>query len=103
MTKEGAGLAVDPSQLVTSLFALIPVPVAIVDDGGRIVLSNSAFSDLFQGIQNIQSIPHHEIEMAGRQSAIDKRRTRRESERRLRDIVVRLGFELLPKCFDFLG
>ena len=66
MTREGTGLATDPTQLITSLFALIPVPVAIVDDGGRVVLSNSAFADVFQGIQNIQSIPHHEVEMPGR-------------------------------------
>jgi signal transduction histidine kinase len=51
--------------LITGLFALIPVPVAIVDDGGRVV-SNSAFTDLFEGIQNIQSIPHHEVEICGR-------------------------------------
>ncbi len=66
MTREGTGLATDPTQLISSLFALIPVPVAIVDDGGRVVLSNSAFADVFQGVQNIQSIPHHELEIPGR-------------------------------------
>jgi signal transduction histidine kinase/ActR/RegA family two-component response regulator len=66
MTREGTGLATDPTQLISSLFALIPVPVAIVDDGGRVVLSNSSFADLFQGIQNIQAIPHHELELPGR-------------------------------------
>ena len=66
MTREGTGLASDSTPLVTSLFALIPVPVAIVDDGGRVVLANSAFTDLFQGIQSIQSIPHHELEVPGR-------------------------------------
>lgn len=66
MTREGTGLATDPTQLVSSLFALIPVPVAIVDDGGRVVLANSAFTDLFQGIQSIQSIPHHELQLPGR-------------------------------------
>ena len=65
MTKEGTGLATDTTQLVSTLFALIPVPVAIVDDGGRIVLSNSAFSDLFQSIESIQSIPHHELGLPG--------------------------------------
>jgi signal transduction histidine kinase/ActR/RegA family two-component response regulator len=66
MTKEGARLAADPSLLISSLFALIPIPVAITESDGRVVLSNSAFSDLFQGIQNIQSIPHHELEITGR-------------------------------------
>jgi signal transduction histidine kinase/ActR/RegA family two-component response regulator len=45
---------------------LIPVPVAIADERGRVILSNSAFADLFQGVENIQSIPHHELEMPGR-------------------------------------
>src|SRR2546422_11578926 len=66
MTREGTGLATEPTPLVTSLFALIPVPVAIVDDNGRIVLSNSAFADLFPDLKDIQSIPHHELEIAGR-------------------------------------
>src|SRR5436190_17685884 len=66
MTREGTGLATDPSRLVSSLFALIPIPVAIVDADGRIVLSNSAFSDLFANIQSIDSIPHHELELPGR-------------------------------------
>src|ERR1044071_3300510 len=66
MTKEGTGLAADLTPLISGLFALIPVPVAIVANDGRVVLSNSAFSDLFQGTQNIQGLPHHELEIAGR-------------------------------------
>jgi signal transduction histidine kinase/ActR/RegA family two-component response regulator len=66
MTREGTRLATDPTKLVSSLFALIPVPVAIADEGGHVVVSNSAFADLFQGIQNIQSIPHHDLEVPGR-------------------------------------
>src|SRR5439155_16139407 len=66
MTKEGTRLATDTSQLVSSLFALIPVPVAIVDAYGRIVLANSAFNDLFPEIRSIQVLPHHELELAGR-------------------------------------
>src|SRR5947209_4527316 len=66
MTREGIGIATDSTQLVGSLFALIPVPVAIVDEGGRVVLANSAFSDLFPDISNIQSVPHHELEIPGR-------------------------------------
>src|SRR5437016_9576247 len=66
MTKEGTGLAADLTPLISGLFALIPVPVAVVANDGRVVLSNSAFSDLFQGTQNIQGLPHHELEIAGR-------------------------------------
>src|SRR2546425_5690468 len=66
MTREGTGVAIDRTQLISSLFALIPVPVAVIDENGRVVLSNSAFADLFHDIQNIQSVPHHELEMPGR-------------------------------------
>src|SRR5438477_6748181 len=66
MTKEGTGLAADLTPLISGLFALIPIPVAVVATDGKVVLSNSAFSDLFQGTQNIQGLPHHELEIAGR-------------------------------------
>ncbi len=66
MAKEGTGLSTDPTQLISTLFALIPVPVAIVDDAGRVVLSNSAFSDLFPGIQNINTLQQHELDLPGR-------------------------------------
>src|SRR5262245_59329428 len=66
MTREGAGLANDPALLVTSLFALIPVPVAIVNENGRVLLSNSAFSEHFPNIEDIDSIPHHDCELPGR-------------------------------------
>ncbi|HYR43678.1 MAG TPA: ATP-binding protein [Terriglobia bacterium] len=66
MAREGIGVAIDPTQLISSLFALIPVPVAVIDESGRVVLSNSAFADLFHDIQNIQSVPHHELELPGR-------------------------------------
>ena len=66
MTKDGTGLATDRPQLISSLFALIPLPLAIVAADGRVVLSNSAFADLFQGIQNVQSVRKHELEIPGR-------------------------------------
>jgi len=65
-TREGTGVAIDRTLLITSLFALIPVPVAVIEENGRVVLSNSAFADLFHDIQNIQSVPHHELELPGR-------------------------------------
>jgi signal transduction histidine kinase/ActR/RegA family two-component response regulator len=66
MTREGTGIATEPTDLVSSLFALIPIPVAIVHDSGRIILANSAFSDLFPDIQSVQSVPHHELDVPGR-------------------------------------
>src|SRR5438876_4961786 len=65
MTREGAGLTLDRTQLIGTLFALIPVPVAVVDSRGRVILSNSAFADIFSGVQNIDSVPHHELEVPG--------------------------------------
>ena len=66
MAKEGTALTSDSTELIRNLFVLIPLPVAIVDAGGRIVVSNSAFTDMFPGLQNIQSIRHHELELPGR-------------------------------------
>ena len=37
MTKDGAALPIDTAQLVSMMFALLPVPVAITDDRGRVV------------------------------------------------------------------
>src|SRR5689334_13938636 len=54
-----------PPELVSSLFALLPVPVAVVEHDGRILLSNSAFSDLFQDIETIHALPRHELELSG--------------------------------------
>jgi two-component system cell cycle sensor histidine kinase/response regulator CckA len=53
------------SELVSRLFALLPVPVAVVEHDGRILLSNSAFSDLFQDIESIDALPRHELELSG--------------------------------------
>src|SRR5262249_8285029 len=66
MSKDATAPAADRPQLIASLVALIPVPVAIVGGDGHVVLSNSAFSDLFQGIQNVQSVRQHELEIPGR-------------------------------------
>src|SRR3954466_6981968 len=66
MTTEGTGIATDLREIVGSLFTLIPVPVAVVDDRGRVLLANSAFGDLFPSLENIHSIPHHELEIPER-------------------------------------
>src|SRR5215831_7442126 len=64
--REGTGLATDPSHLIRTLFALIPVPVAVIDSDARILLSNSAFTDVFHGIHNLHTLPQHELEIPGR-------------------------------------
>src|SRR6185369_4887631 len=66
MTKDGTALALDSAQLISSMFALLPVPVAILDDRGRVLLSNSSFSETFQGIANIPADAQHEVEVIGR-------------------------------------
>lgn len=66
MTMEAAARGADPTHLIGSLFALIPIPVAIVDEAGGVVLANSAFRDLFQNVANIQAMPQHELEVPGR-------------------------------------
>src|SRR5688572_26500261 len=66
MTKDGAALALDSAQLISSLFALLPVPVAIMDDRGRVILSNSSFSETFQGMANLSTDVQREVEVIGR-------------------------------------
>ena len=66
MTKDGTALAIDSAHLISSLFALIPIPVAVADERGCVVLANSCFGETFQGITNISTLPHHEVEVPGR-------------------------------------
>ena len=65
MTQEGAILAVDAPELIRNLSVLLPVPVAIVDSGSRIVLANSQFNDLFPNTKSIQNMSHHEVRADG--------------------------------------
>jgi two-component system cell cycle sensor histidine kinase/response regulator CckA len=65
MTKDGAVLTLDPAQLVSMMFALLPVPVAITDERGKVVLCNSCFTDVFQGIPSISTEPQYEMEVSG--------------------------------------
>ena len=48
MTRDGAALAIDATQLIASMFALIPVPIAITDGDGRVIAANSSFGDHFR-------------------------------------------------------
>lgn len=66
MTRDGGVLTLDPAQLVSMMFALLPVPVAITDERGRVVLCNSCFTDVFQGIPSVSVEPQYEMEVSGR-------------------------------------
>jgi signal transduction histidine kinase/ActR/RegA family two-component response regulator len=66
MSRDGATLTIDPAQLVSMMFALLPVPVAITDSRGRVILCNSCFTDVFQGIPSMSPEPQREIEVPGR-------------------------------------
>jgi signal transduction histidine kinase len=48
------------------MFALLPVPVAITDQRGRVVLCNSSFTDVFQGASLVSTATLHEVEVPGR-------------------------------------
>jgi signal transduction histidine kinase/ActR/RegA family two-component response regulator len=66
MAKDGIALALDSAQLVSTMFALIPVPVAITDDRGRVVIANSSFTDVFQGVSTVSALPQQELQVANR-------------------------------------
>jgi two-component system NtrC family sensor kinase len=66
MTTEGMSIATDSAHIISTLFVLLPVPVAVVDNKGYILLSNSAFNETFQGIRNVKDIPRHEFHVPGR-------------------------------------
>jgi len=59
-------LSADPSQLVTALFALLPLPVAIVNDANDIVIANSYFTETFPGVKNLGTMSMHEVVVEGR-------------------------------------
>lgn len=64
MSRDGATLTLDPAQLVSMMFALLPVPVAITDSRGRVILCNSCFTDVFQSA-NMPTEPQREVEVPG--------------------------------------
>lgn len=64
MTKEGAG-PLNPAHLVSTMFTLIPIPIAVVDHRGNVVIANSCFNDTFAGVSNINALPQHEVEVPG--------------------------------------
>jgi len=66
MSRDGGILTLDPAQLVSMMFALLPVPVAITDAKGRVILCNSCFTDVFQGTPSIPTDIQREIDVPGR-------------------------------------
>src|SRR5882672_1629753 len=65
MTTDGSAPAMDSMQLVASLFALLPIPVAIADKNGGIVLSNSSFAEVFQGYKHDPEMSQREVHSQG--------------------------------------
>jgi len=65
MTTDGTAPSVDTAQLLSTMFALVPIPVAVVDDQSRIVIANSAFNETFQDIPDV-GIIQREVEIPGR-------------------------------------
>ncbi len=61
-----ATLSADPVQLVSALFALLPVPVAIANDTNEIVMANSFFYEIFPGVKSLDSMTMHEVVVMGR-------------------------------------
>jgi hypothetical protein len=44
---DGATPTVNSAELIATLFAFIPIPVAVADEGGNIVIANSSFKEIF--------------------------------------------------------
>ncbi len=72
MTMDGTALALDSAQLISAMFSLLPVPVAVLDDLGRVLLSNSTFSEIFQGVGNLPASPQCEVEVNGRSFQVQR-------------------------------
>src|SRR5205085_5394451 len=60
------GLSIDPTRLVTTLFTLLPVPVAIVDNNDKILMANAHYSEVFPRCETIRGARLHEIIIPGR-------------------------------------
>jgi signal transduction histidine kinase/ActR/RegA family two-component response regulator len=65
MTTDGSAPAMDSMQLIASLFALLPIPVAVADDKGGIVLSNSSFAEVFHDHNPISGMSQREVHSPG--------------------------------------
>src|SRR5262245_53355178 len=65
MTTDGSTPAMDSMHLIASLFALLPIPVAVSDENGGIVISNSCFAEVFQSYKHHPVMTQREVHSAG--------------------------------------
>ena len=65
MTTDGSAPVMDSMQLIASLFALLPIPVAVANAKGSIVLSNSSFAEVFPRHKVISGMSQSEIHSPG--------------------------------------
>jgi signal transduction histidine kinase len=65
MTRDGSAPAMDSMQLIATLFSMLPIPVAVADDNGQIVLSNSSFTDVFHDTNPISNMSQREVHSPG--------------------------------------
>jgi CheY-like chemotaxis protein len=63
--KESVTLAVDAANLARNLFALVPIPMAVLDSNATIVLANAAFRSVFPTEKTIRDLPRHDVEING--------------------------------------
>ena len=65
MTKDGSAAVMDSMHLIATLFSLLPIPVAVADDKGQIVLSNSCFTEVFHDNNPISNMSQREVHSPG--------------------------------------
>jgi len=65
MTRDGTTPELDSRELISTLFALLPIPVAVADERGSIVVANSSFTEIFQGVASVSTMPLREMDVPG--------------------------------------
>jgi signal transduction histidine kinase/CheY-like chemotaxis protein len=65
MTTDGTAPAMDSMRLIASLFALLPIPVAVADENGGIVLSNSSFAEVLPNHHVVSGIAQCDVHSPG--------------------------------------
>ena len=65
MTTDGSAPKLDSLQLIASLFVLLPIPVAVADKEGGIVLSNSSFAEAFPNHRVVSGMSQSEVHSPG--------------------------------------
>ena len=65
MTTDGSAPAMDSMQLIATLFSMLPIPVAVADNKGEIVLSNSSFTEVFHDKNPISNMSQREVHSPG--------------------------------------